>query len=111
MGLLGLIALFLCKADLWAISHILVSSIFLVIVSIGGIIQYNQQELVDFREIYRERLRIQTDKIKQLTEALDKAQGNKFNNSVNKLRETRNTTSPANRKSTGHMSTKWSCKQ
>ena len=53
-------------------SYLWLSSVLLIAVSIGGVVQYSLQTNRDFREIYREKDKLQKEKIIQLEEELKK---------------------------------------
>jgi hypothetical protein len=48
----------------------MISAPLFALVAIGGAIQYTSQEFEDFRDIYREKDRLQKEKIRVLTETL-----------------------------------------
>jgi hypothetical protein len=50
--------------------YAVISVTLLALVAIGGILQYTSQEFEDFRDIYREKDRLQKEKIRILTESL-----------------------------------------
>jgi len=50
--------------------YAVISVTLLALVAIGGILQYTSQEFEDFRDIYREKDRLQKEKIRVLTETL-----------------------------------------
>lgn len=67
LALLGGAAL--CNEDILRL-YTIVSASLLALVAVGGVLQYTSQEYEDFRDIYREKDRLQKEKIRILTETL-----------------------------------------
>ena len=61
-------------------SYAAATTLLLALVAAGGVIQYTSQELVDFRDIYREKDRLQKEKIRILTESLINLEKESLNN-------------------------------
>jgi len=64
---LGLVALFYSD---FRIMFTYLSVVVFGCTFLGGVLHYNSSELVDFREVYREKNRLQTTQIKKLIEQL-----------------------------------------
>lgn len=68
LAIVGGVALFIQGNMLWI--YTIVTSSLLALVALGGALQYTSREYEDFRDIYREKDRMQKEKIRVLTEAL-----------------------------------------
>lgn len=71
LGVVGMTSLFLNVAEARAL-YIIVSSALLLLVAIGGLIDYNSQYMRDFREVYREKYKMQAEREEILRERITK---------------------------------------
>jgi hypothetical protein len=62
MASLGGIALFLESSAL-VFGYLVVSTLLFVLVAVGGVLNYFKQENVDFREVYREKYKMQKERL------------------------------------------------
>ena len=71
LGIVGMSSLFLNTAEARTL-YIIVSSVLLLTVALGGLIDYNSQHMRDFREIYREKYKMQAEREEILREHITK---------------------------------------
>lgn len=65
MALLGGLALSL-ESSVLVFGYLAISTLLFVLVAIGGFLNYFKQENVDFREVYREKYKIQKEQLAAL---------------------------------------------
>ena len=71
LGVVGMTSLFLNTAEARTL-YIIVSSVLLLLVALGGLIDYNSQHMRDFREVYREKYKMQAEREEILREQIIK---------------------------------------
>lgn len=62
---LGVVAL-ICNTPALTTAYVIITTVVFAAVALGGVLKYTSQEMIDFRDIYREKDRLQKQKIENL---------------------------------------------
>jgi purine-cytosine permease-like protein len=72
LGVVGVVGL-ICGSKLLIHVYMVVTVLLFVAVAVGGLLQYNSSEMRDFRDIYREKNKMNISKISRLEKELSNA--------------------------------------